>query len=184
MKKMGIATKIVTLSVINSLIVAVVNVAASVISRMGTGAPGTSSADFAGSQAASSAADPARIQGEFSFLPPTQVLAGLLISMIIGIVMAYIVGKIISKPIITVTGITKKTAEFDLVEDISVEGTFKSGDESREMAEALLAVRTALKGMAVKVQNISKKLASHSQNLSKTTGESVSSLTQVVSTIT
>ena len=184
MKKMGIATKIVTLSVINSLIVAVVNVAASVISRMGTGVPGTSSADFAGSQAASSVADPARIQGEFSFLPPTQVLAGLLISMIIGIVMAYIVGKIISKPIITVTGITKKTAEFDLVEDISLEGTFKSGDESREMAEALLAVRTALKGMAVKVQNISKKLASHSQNLSKTTGESVSSLTQVVSTIT
>ncbi|WP_051066651.1 hypothetical protein [Ruminiclostridium cellobioparum] len=110
MKKMGIATKIVTLSVINSLIVAVVNVAASVISRMGTGVPGTSSADFAGSQAASSVADPARIQGEFSFLPPTQVLAGLLISMIIGIVMAYIVGKIISKPIITVTGITKKTS--------------------------------------------------------------------------
>lgn len=183
MKKMGIATKIVTLSVINSLIVAVVNVAASVVSRMGNGTPDASADDFSVSQAAS-AADSARNQGGFSFLPPTQVLIGLLISMIIGIMMAYIVGKIISKPIITVTDITKKTAEFDLVEDISVEGTFKSGDESREMAEALLAVRTALKGMAAKVQNISKKLASHSHKLSRTTGDSVSSLTQVVSTIT
>lgn len=176
MKKMGMASKIVTLSIINSLMVAVVNVGASVMMRNGMG----------GDQVSAVGAAPAGNTGEpgtFSFLPPTQVLMGLLVSMILGIVVSYIVGKVISKPIIQVTGITKKTAEFDLAEDISVEENFKSGDESQEMAEALMATRSALKSMAVRVKGISDALNSHSHSLSKTTEENVLSVTQVVNTI-
>ncbi len=176
MKKMGMASKIVTLSIINSLMVAVVNVGASVMMKNGMGEDPASSA---GAAPAGNAGGP----GTFSFLPPTQVLIGLLVSLILGIVMSYIVGKVISKPIIKVTGITKKTAEFDLAEDISVEENFKSGDESQEMAEALMATRSALKSMAVRVKGISDALNSHSHSLSNTTEENVLSVTQVVNTI-
>lgn len=174
MKKMRMASKIVTLSIINSLMVAVVNVGASVMMRNGMGGDPVSSVG---------AAPAGNVGGTFSFLPPAQVLIGLLVSMILGIVMSYIVGKVISKPIIKVTGITKRTAEFDLAEDISLEENFKSGDESQEMAEALMAARSALKRMAVRVKGISDDLSSHSHSLSKTTEENVLSVTQVVNTI-
>ncbi|OPX46048.1 methyl-accepting chemotaxis protein McpB [Ruminiclostridium hungatei] len=177
MKKMGMASKIVTLSIINSLVVAVINVGASVIMKNGMGG-----GDPASAVGAAQNGDPGG-SGTLSFLPPAQVLIGLLISMLLGIVMSYIVGKVISKPIIRVTGITKKTAEFDLTEDISVEENFKSGDESREMAEALMSTRSALKKMAFRVKSISDALSSHSHSLSKTTEENVLSITQVVNTI-
>lgn len=186
MKK--ISTKIVTLSVVNTLIIAIINVGASITMRSQMGMQpnvDTANATTAANSTAMTTAgsNPNVSQGILSLLPPTSILVGLVISLFIGIMMAYILGKIISKPIVKVTEITKKTAEFDLLEDFSEESAIKSQDESGEMAAALLATRLALKNMVAKVQKISNSLASHSQNLSKTTEENVQSITQVVSTI-
>lgn len=183
MKKVGISTKIVILSIINSLIVAIINVIASVVysnNLKGIDSMAATSTDVA-TQAVNAAIPPP--PNGISFMPPTSVLIGLGISMILGVILAYIFGKIISKPITRVTEFTRRTADFDFVEEYDIEKEFKSRDESREMAEALLDTRMALKSMAGKVQGISHKLASHSQSLSKTTDDNVQTITQVVSTI-
>lgn len=182
MKK--ISTKIVTLSIINTLLIAIINVGASITMKNQMGAqPANTEAANSTNTVNAMGTDPNAGQGILSLLPPTSILIGLLISLFLGIIMAYILGKIISKPIVKVTEITKKTAEFDLLEDFSEEGSIKSKDESGEMAVALIATRVALRNMAVKLQKISNSLASHAQSLSKTTEENVQSITQIVSTI-
>lgn len=175
MKK--ISTKIVLLSVINSIIVAIVNVGASVISRNKMG----SQLDVSNGQAVTGGTAEAS-QGILSKLPPNEVLIGLGISLILGVIIAYFVGKFISAPIAKVTEIAKKTADFDLIENYP-EDMIKSKDESGEMAAALMATRAALKNMASKVQKISNVLANHSENLSTTTGENVHSVAQIVAAI-
>ncbi|MDF2613381.1 MAG: methyl-accepting chemotaxis protein [Clostridia bacterium] len=161
MKK--ISLKIVMLSLINTIVVAVLNVAASLSMNAGQQAPG----DVAGGQ----------------FLLPTPVWMGLIASLVIGIVISYFVGTYIAKPIIKVTDLTKKTANFDLVFDDSFDSTLKYKDESGAMAQALVDTRAALRNMATKLQSISATLASHSQSLSRTTEENVQSINQVVTTI-
>ncbi|PYG85832.1 methyl-accepting chemotaxis protein [Ruminiclostridium sufflavum DSM 19573] len=182
MKKIKISTKIVFLSIINSLIVAITNVIAAMFNTNNLDFTGSSAVSAAGNMPDANAAIPAPQNG-ISFMPPTSVLLGLVISMLLGIVISYIFGKIVSKPILKVTGITKRTADFDFADEYDLNKEFKSMDESREMAEALLDTRTALKGMAVKVRRISDKLDLHSQSLSKTTDDNVQSITQVVSTM-
>lgn len=185
MKK--ISTKIVILSIVNTLIVAAVNVGASIYmnNQMGAQPVNTDVAaevtPAANSIAVGVAGSAPEASHGFLSMLPTSILIGLLVSLVLGIVMAYLVGKHIAKPIVKVTEITKKTSEFDLLEDFSEE--IKSKDESGEMAAALMATRTSLKNMAAKVRKISNSLALHSQNLSKTTEENVQSITQVVSTI-
>lgn len=177
MKK--ISTKIIALSIINSLVVAAVNVGASMFREKDINvqqAAGTGAATAPGGAAPGG-------QGLFEGMPPTTILAGLLISLVVGIIMAYIVGKLIAKPIVRVTEVTKKTSQFDLSEDFSNDSALKSKDESGEMAVALMATRAALKNMAVRVKQISASLDSHAQNLSKNTEENVQSVTQVVTTI-
>lgn len=48
---------------------------------------------------------------------PSTILIGLLISLIIGIVLAYFFGRMISKPIQKITDLTIRTAQLDLRED-------------------------------------------------------------------
>lgn len=201
--KMKISTKIVTLSIVNSLIVAAINVGASFFMTNQGGGQIPVSTDTANSTAAAASAtaasavaastattatDAAAAAGQnggmLSFLRiPTSVLIGLMISMVLGIVLSYILGKMIAKPILNVTNVTKKTADFDLVQEYSLQDLSKANDESKEMAEALIATRTALKSMAQKIHTISSTLDANSNNLSRATDESVQSITQVVTTI-
>lgn len=181
-RKIGISTKIVALSIANSLIVAAINVGAAMTMQNQMGEP-SSAAGTAGSSTGAATTAAAANPGGSGFFLPTSILVGLLISMVLGIILSYIVGRFISKPIVKVTAIARKTADFDLVEDISTEEIVKTKDESREMAEALIATRSSLKNMAAKVRNISQDLAVHSQGLSKATEENAQSITQVVSTI-
>ena len=168
MKK--ISTKIITLSLVNSLIVAVINVGASLIN---TNVP---------KQAADASLAQPIPQGGFR-LPPTTVLIGLIVSLVIGVIMAYIVGKIIAKPIVMVTEITKRTANLDLVNDESFDVTLKYKDESGAMAAALRDTRQALREMIARLQKVSATVTSHSNDLTKATAENVKTITQVVATI-
>lgn len=170
MKKLS--TKIILLSLTNSLIIALMIAGAS--SVLGNGS---------GGNAANGGAAAVKAGGTQSFLPPTPVLIAMLIAILIGAVISYIFGKIISKPIIMVTELTKRTAEFNLTKDASVDEVLKLKDESGTMASALIDTREALTAMATKLKSISSTLRTHSIDLTNTTSDNVSSIKQVSSTI-
>ncbi|HYE10460.1 MAG TPA: methyl-accepting chemotaxis protein [Patescibacteria group bacterium] len=175
MKK--ISTKIIILSLINSLIVAATNVVASIFMN-------SSRSNIDASITAVDAAGVAGIQNGAQFLLPTPIWIGLIISLTLGVVLSYIFGRLISKPILMLTDIARKTSDFDLLDDEqSFEDILKYKDETGAMAEALLAIRKALREMATKLQYVSSSLTSHSDNLTKTTDESVKAITQVASTV-
>lgn len=174
MKK--ISTKIVILSLVNSLFVAAINVVASLfmnnnnsVAPIGMNTSGTETS--------------VPIQNGSSFLIPTPILIGLGISLVLGVVLSYILGKYIAKPIVKVTEITKKTSEFDLVDDESFEELLKYKDESRGMAEALMDTRKSLREMILKLQDATSTITSHSDKLTKNTNENVKTITQVATTI-
>jgi methyl-accepting chemotaxis protein len=168
MKK--ISTKIVLLSLFNSLFVAAVNVGASLFNSNNGGNQTAPVADMAA-------------QTGSLIRVPTSVLIGLGISLVFGLIMSYVVGMLIAKPIVKVTEITEKTANFDLVEDTSFEALLKYKDESGAMAKALWDTRKALREMAIKLQNVSSAVFTHSNDLTRITDENVKSITLVSETI-
>ncbi|MDP4089174.1 MAG: methyl-accepting chemotaxis protein [Bacillota bacterium] len=176
MKK--ISTKIVVLSVVNSLIVAAINVFASVFST-GNGQMPNAGSNTATAEAGAGAAQQ---QGMFH-LPPNSVLIGLGISMVIGVILAYVVGRFIAKPIVRVTEVTKRTAKLDLVDDKSFDVLLKYKDESGAMAKALADTRAALREMVIKLQKVSSTITSHSDDLTRVTDENVKTVNQVAATI-
>jgi len=168
MKK--ISTRIVMLSLINTIMVAVLNVGASLYMNSSGQMP--SNTEGAGIT-----------PGAGQFLLPTPVIIGLLISLVLGIMISYVLGKYIARPIIKVTELTLKTADLNLVIDPAFDEALKYKDESGQMAEALRDTRQVLRGMASKLKRISTELATHSKGLSKTADENVQSANQVVTTI-
>ncbi|MED3961546.1 methyl-accepting chemotaxis protein [Niallia taxi] len=167
MKK--ISTKIIILSLFNSIFVAAVNVFASLFmsSRQGSGS---------GENQAQS--------GLLGHLPPKQVLIGLGVSIVLGVILAYFLGRLISKPIVQLTEIAQKTSELELTEDDRIFGkTLVSKDETGEMARALLETRNSLKSMATQLKYVSSTVAAHSSSLTKNTEENARNIDQVVATI-
>lgn len=167
MKK--ISMKIVMLSLINTIVVAVLNVGAALYMN--------------GNQQAAAGGAAVPEGGGGQFLLPTPVLIGLVASLAIGLIISYFVGTYIAKPIIKVTELTRKTADFDLVFDNTFDSVLKYKDESGAMAQALADARLALRNMAEKLQSVSGTLALHSRGLSKATDESVQSINQGTTTI-
>lgn len=174
MKK--ISTKIIALSLINTILVAGCNVGFSIY--MNTHQSMAPIAD-----ATSTAVAPTQSTSFASFIPPTPILIGLLISLFLGVVLSYILGKYISRPIIQVTELTKRTAQFDLVQEDTFQFSSKAKDETSAMADALCDTRKALRDMALKLQNVSHKMESNSRHLKETTDENVLTITHVVTTI-
>lgn len=169
---MKISTKIILLSLINSIIVASINVIGSLVMRGGTAtAPIEETTDAA-----------ATVQG--GFLLPTPILIGLAISLVIGVILSYILGKIISKPILTMTDIVERTSKLDLREDHeqAIEKVMTK-DEIGQMALAFGETRKVLRKMVMRLQDISSTVTTHSNDLTKRTEENAISIGQVVSTI-
>lgn len=169
MKK--ISTKIILLSLLNSVLVAIINVSASLITPTG------------GSDISAANVDAAQ-QMQPGFMIPTPVLWGLFISLIIGVILSYFLGKAIEKPIVKVTEYARKTADFNLVDtDEDLEKLLNIKDQTGDMAKALYETRKALKEIASKLQLVSSTVTNHSDNLTINTDENVNSITQVVTTI-
>ncbi|WP_246880062.1 HAMP domain-containing protein [Bacillus suaedae] len=167
-----ISTKIILLSLINSIIVASINVIGSLVMRGGTAtAPIEETTDAV-----------ATVQG--GFLLPTPILIGLAISLVIGVILSYILGKIISKPILTMTDIVERTSKLDLREDHeqAIEKVMTK-DEIGQMALAFRETRKVLREMVMRLQDISSTVTTHSNDLTKRTEENAISIGQVVSTI-
>ncbi|MBP2240927.1 methyl-accepting chemotaxis protein [Cytobacillus eiseniae] len=169
MKK--ISTKIILISLLNSIMIAITNVGASLVMRNGdsnTLPTNTESAQ----------------QMQQGFIIPTTVLWGLIISLIIGVVLSYILGKAIEKPIVKITEIAEETANLNLVEtDGEFEKLLNIKDQTGDMARALHDTRKALRVMASELQEVSSTVTNHSDKLTKNTNENVNSITQVVTTI-
>ncbi|MFS0562335.1 methyl-accepting chemotaxis protein [Terribacillus sp. 179-K 1B1 HS] len=171
MKK--ISTKIILLSLLNAVLVAVINVSASLIMHNGSE-----------DSAASTANGEAVQHMQSGFMIPTPVLWGLVISLIVGVILSYILGKAIEKPIEKVTEIAGKTADLDLVDtDEDLDRLLKVKDQTGDMAKALFDTRKALKDMISKLQMFSTTVTNHSDKLTKNTYENVNSITQVVTTL-
>lgn len=163
MKK--ISTKIIALSLLNSLIIiAVISGAATLSTNKNI-------------QAFSSAAPSAKPG------PPTAVIIGMAVSLLIGLINAYILGKYISKPILKITDMTKRTSSLDLLYDTSFESVLKYKDECGAMGVALRDTRSELRQMAEKLKGISSSLASHAESLTGTADENVKTITQVTNTM-
>ncbi len=174
MKK--ISTKIILLSLINSVIVAVINVGGSLFMQKSGGV------DMATTNTGT-AVEAAPAQEAF-FLLPTPILIGLGISLIIGVILSYIFGTIISRPILKMTEMVERTSRFDLREDTEFfEEAKKHKDEIGQMARALLETRHTLREMAIRLQGYSSTIATHSNHLTQNTEENLQSITQVVTTI-
>ncbi|MCH1627162.1 methyl-accepting chemotaxis protein [Ferdinandcohnia quinoae] len=173
MKK--ISTKIILLSLLNTIFVAAVNVAASVLMNKGqsNGNPDASMASDTASGAAPNMG---------GFLMPTTVWIGLILSLIVGVVIAYVLGKLISKPIIRLTDIAKQTSKLDLVDDEeSFKGLLENKDETGAMARALWETRNSIRSLAEKLQSVSSLVTSHSNNLTDIADVHVRTITQATS---
>ena len=158
---------------INSIIVAAINVGGALFMN----------GDRENAPAAASGGATAMQEGGH-FLIPTPILIGLAISLIIGIILSYFLGKTISKPILQMTEIAERTSRFDLSEDdLFYESIHKQKDETGQMAEALWQTRKALRDLAIRLQGFSSTIASHSTHLTQSTEENVHAITQVVATI-
>ncbi|WP_328701139.1 methyl-accepting chemotaxis protein [Aquibacillus kalidii] len=124
------------------------------------------------------------VQTGLSFLPPTPILIGLGVSLLIGIILSYIVGRIIAKPILKVTEVAVNTSKLDLTEDDQgIKKYISYKDETGNLAKAIWETREALRSMANKLQNVSSTVTRHSESLKQRTDENVSNITQIVSTI-
>lgn len=171
MKK--ISTKIILLSLLNSVLVAIINVAASLIMRSN------------GNDAAATNSNLEEVQQiQTGFMIPTPVLWGLIISLIIGVLLSYFLGKAIEKPIVKVTEFAEKTAELNLADtDDELEKLITIKDQTGDMARALFETRKQLKVIASDLQMVSSTVTNQSENLTKNTGENLNAITQVVTTI-
>ncbi|WP_312099274.1 methyl-accepting chemotaxis protein [Niallia sp.] len=167
MKK--ISTKIILLSLLNAVLVAIINVGASLIMSRSNNMNQNVEA-----------AQPMQT----GFMVPTPILWGLIISLIIGVILSYILGKAIEKPIVKVTEFAKKTADLNLVDtDDELEKLVEIKDQTGNMARALYETRKALKNIASELQIVSSTVTNQSNHLTKNTDENVSSITQIVNTI-
>jgi methyl-accepting chemotaxis protein len=168
MKK--ISTKIILLSLINSILVAVINVGGAIFMQGG------------GENVAPNATSGGEAVEQSSFMIPTPILIGLIVSLIIGVILSYFLGRIISKPIIQMTEVAKQTSDLDLRKD-SVMDTKTYKDETGQMATALWETRSALRNTVIKLKEFSSDVTSHSNRLNKNTNENEEAIHQIVETI-
>lgn len=171
MKK--ISTKIILLSLLNSILVAIINVAASLYMNR-------TNIDSVAAIPSSESTQP--IQS--GFMIPTPVLLGLIISLIIGVILSYILGKAMEKPIVKVTEFATKTADLNLVDtDDDLEKLIEIKDQTGNMARALFETRKALKNITSELQIVSSTVTNQSNHLTRNTDDNVRSITQIVNTI-
>lgn len=164
-----ISTKIILLSLANSLLLIMVI--------------GVASATFVSTGSTLISETNTTVLGSGFELPPTQVLIGMLFAMILGAITSYFFGRYISKPIIKVTELMKSISNLDLTHNEAYDSLMDYNDECGIMARELNNTRTLLNGMVIRLQAIANTLANYSQSLNDTTDENVKTITRVVDAI-
>ena len=96
------------------------------------------------------------------------IYACLVLSNIFAIILSFIVGKRISKPIVQVTDVLNKTSKYDLTEDGNLEPIIKKyKDETGIMAEALKNLREALRNIVNNIRSVSDVIHSNAVSVSQ-----------------
>lgn len=109
----------------------------------------------------------------------------LYLAIIIGIIsaicifMGVVIISAVSKPISKVVGLIKKTADFDLVYDVSFDSLLKHEDEIGIIVKSVSNMRAALNATVSKLMNYSASLADSSAELNAATDESTKTINQV-----
>lgn len=169
MKK--ISSKIVLFSLLNSLMITILSAVINTIMREDSMAPIQN------------------VAGSTDFQPPalglfpTPVIISTILSLVLGAVFSYFLGRYIAKPIVKITQMAYKTSTFDLSQDDSYDKILKYKDECGQMALAMSEIRQSLREMGGKLQSITFSLENHSNSMATATDDNVRSITQVVSTI-
>ena len=175
----SIASKIILISVLNVFLIAAINVGFSLFMNVsgGNGNMETTVADVA--ETAEMVAQPV------GFSIPTPVIIGLMVSLVIGIILAFINGKTIAKPVKDISAMAGRFSELNLTLDDSMdyEKLQNLNDETGTMARAFVTMRSSLTDVAGNMQSITHDLVDYSTQLEKATFENVESVTQVVTTI-
>lgn len=106
----------------------------------------------------------------------------LLIVLAISIVIAYIIGSSITKPIILAVQHSKKIASLDLTEDVP--GKFlKRKDEIGDLAQALQIIMDSLKDTIKEIINTSSQVLAASEEMSAASQQSAAAATEISQTI-
>ncbi|MCK4260256.1 MAG: methyl-accepting chemotaxis protein [Halanaerobiales bacterium] len=100
---------------------------------------------------------------------------GVLISYMI----AFFVGKKISKPVLGVTELINKTADLDLTDDSAYDSLFKYKDETGIMVNAVTSTRKVLRAMVNQIADTSNQTLDHVQKIVSATMHSSSSIEEV-----
>lgn len=95
------------------------------------------------------------------------------------IIIALVVGKIITGPIKKVTQLVNKTAHFDLTEDKSFDSLLKSKDEIGVMAKAVFEMRSLMKDMVGNLMNQAAATSDFANTLSESTHLALGSISEV-----
>ncbi|MGE5633253.1 MAG: methyl-accepting chemotaxis protein [Caulobacteraceae bacterium] len=110
----------------------------------------------------------------------TILIAGLiLLGILAAIVTALLVGRLISKPIVQVTDLVNRTANFDLTYDKQYESLLKHKDETGIMARAVIDMRKLLKEIVEDIKQDAAKTSEYTGNLASSAEISSDSMTTV-----
>ncbi len=178
MKK--IATKIMSLSLLNTVVIAVINVGVSIymnnnrnntMDMMTSNPPGQTGENIG--------------QGmkKLTSLMPTPILIGLIVSLIIGAVVAYILGRSIAKPITQITEVSKQMAQLDLTKQEILEALAKRQDENGILAKALGNTTEAFKNIIQKLQHTAGVLNTQAHDIGERAQENATTITQMSAAI-
>ncbi|WP_050794655.1 methyl-accepting chemotaxis protein [Cellulosilyticum lentocellum] len=178
MKK--IATKIMSLSLLNTVVIAVINVGVSIymnnnrnntMDMMTSNSPGQAGENIG--------------QGmkKLTSLMPTPILIGLIVSLIIGAVVAYILGRSIAKPITQITEVSKQMVQLDLTKQDILEALAKRQDENGILAKALGNTTEAFKNIIQKLQHTAGVLNTQAHDIGERAQENATTITQMSAAI-
>ena len=112
------------------------------------------------------------------------ILIGIILLLIcIASIVAYYFSKKITKPILLVTELVDKTANFDLVIDNRFDVLDRYKDETGKIGRAVINLRAELSNIVKLIKSDSNDVLSYADGLSLSTGETVSSIQGVTQTI-
>ena len=118
------------------------------------------------------------------FIKGITILIGIILMLIaISSIVAYYFSKKITKPILLVTELVDKTANFDLVIDNRFDVLNSYKDETGKIGRAVINLRGELRNIVKLIKSDSNDVLNFAQGLSLSTGETVSSIQGVTQTV-
>ena len=111
------------------------------------------------------------------------LLSLVIIVSVVSVLISFLIVRSITYPIGKLVELIGKTADFNIVQDASLEQFMKNKDEVGSIVRSVLEMRSSLKNMVGKIIVISTRLSESAEELSASTEENSKTINQVVSAI-